>query len=283
MTTNDNQGTNRALWTWVESGLTDGTLWYSPGQEQGFLNFWADGRPDGSYNEHYIGPASTDSYNTAAFYWVTNTNNWDVYFNSVKVGTSADVGAFAGGGENGIESLTPNMEADGDTYGWSYADPSNNWHDVSNDPFYNNSNGILTGYSDGPTVHAQTAQGCSFPSSATAAPADVTAGTAATTAGRLARALGESQPGAMQYVKTSRQRAATATSGESVNSDNSVYVVQMSGKFTVPAARIPKGAKAPTGSRLTVTINSTSGQVQDWSISNTDHDLARLGTVSPIQ
>jgi hypothetical protein len=279
MSTNNN---NPSLSTWVESGLTDGTLYYSPGQEQGFINFWADYRPDGSYNEHYIGPASLNAYNTAAFYWVTNTNNWDVYFNSSYVGTSTNNGAFAGGGDNGIESTSPVMAIDGDTYGWSYADPSNNWHDVYNDPFVNDSGGLLTGSASGPAVHAQTTQGCTLPSATPAVSTPATSGSMADAANRVARMLGDSQPGSMSYVKTTRQKASTTASGGRVNTDQSVYLIELPGKFTTPAARVPQGKKAATGSNLTVTVDAANGQVLDWGITNTPTTLSTLGAVSAL-
>lgn len=278
---------NPDLNTWVEAGLTDGTLWASPGQEEGLINFWADARPDGSYNEHYISPAALGAYNTAAFYWVPNTGNWDVSYNSTTVGTSTDNGAWGGGSDNGLESTTPNMAIDGDSYGWSYQDPSNVWHDVSNTLFWEDP-GYTSGYVSGSSVHAQS-NSCTLPSATTSAttasaPApSTTEGNISATVKRFAMVLGESAPGPSQYVKTTRKQASSAASGAVVDSDQAVYLVQAPGKFTVPSARAPRGAKAPTGSNLTVTIDATTGQVLDWGVRQNQANLSHFGAASTIR
>ena len=80
-------------------------------------------------------------------------------------------------------------------------------------------------------------------------------------------------------VLTTRQAAVTAASGDLVNSNESSYLVQLQGHFTALDASVPSGAKLPTGTFLTFIVDTSSGAVTEWGVSNRQADLAALGSV----
>lgn len=262
--------------------MTFGTILTAPGVgTTGFLWFWADNRPDGSYNEHSTSSANAHENRSVSFYWVPNTGNWDVYQGGSYVGTSVNNGAWAGGSQNGVQVTTNSTQVVGNTYSWEYADPSNNWHTVAGEPYYNNSNGLLNGYANGPYVQGHTWNGCGSISQAQPAQSKRAAPTSTTlsaTAARVAQALGEPNPSSKRYVKTTRG-AANGLDGTKVNTDQTVYKIEMNGAFSVPGAKVPHGKKAPTGTIATVTVDATTGEVVDWGIGNSPHDLPKLGNV----
>ncbi len=71
---------------WVEVGFKDGTT--NAGNCVHRVDFWADRRPDGSYNEHY--PNNAWSLNTWYSAEVTNAGSctWAVWLGGLQIGTS---------------------------------------------------------------------------------------------------------------------------------------------------------------------------------------------------
>lgn len=283
MSTNDNNPDPNNP-TWVEEGMTDGTLWASPGQEFGFIWFWADQRPGGSYNEHYIGPASTGTYTSASFYWVPNTGNWDLYNNGSYVGTSVNVGAWAGGSDNGAESTTPAMGMVGYSRNWQYVDTSNSWQPILDPVFYNNSKGLLAGYTLGQSVYVETSNGCSgtAPAMSHATQTKPSTDTLVASVRKVAAMLGESNPTRLRYVNTTRH-AGNAALGASVSTDQPVYQLQAVGNFTLPSQRVRSGKVGARGTNLNITVDAESGQVLDWGISEKSVDLTDLGLITDIR
>ena len=80
-------------------------------------------------------------------------------------------------------------------------------------------------------------------------------------------------------VLTTQQAASTATSGSLVNANQPAYLVQLQGHFTALDASVPSGAKLPTGTYLIFVVNSSSGLVTEWGVSNRKADLFALGSV----
>jgi hypothetical protein len=281
MSTNNNYD---ATHYWVEAGMTAGTLYSAPGQPRGFLWFWADSRPGGGYSEHNLGNASVGTYTNVSFYWVSGTGNWDVYLGGNYVGTSTNNGAYAGGSQNGLEVTTANTTDIGNTANWQYQSPQGTWYWVTGEQFINtNTSGLLSGYANNQAVHAQTAS-CSSPYTTTTTPATpqpVTSATLKAVAERFATVAGDVHPSTIRYVKTTRQ-AANKLVGTKVNADQPVYMIQMTGTFAVPAAKVPTGGSAPKGTTLTVTVDAATGQVDDWGIDSTMHNLSALGTVAAL-
>jgi hypothetical protein len=87
--------------TWVEEGMTAGTLYHtlSGVPITGFMWFWADKRPNGSYTEHYIQSASVGNYTNASIYYVGGTDE-NVYLGGSYAGTST------ANGTGGIEVIS---------------------------------------------------------------------------------------------------------------------------------------------------------------------------------
>jgi hypothetical protein len=88
---------------------------------------------------------------------------------------------------------------------------------------------------------------------------------------------GVTQAGA---VLTTRLKANAAASGAIINSDESVYLIQLKGHFTAYGASLPQTATGyPTGTYLTLIAEASNGRVVDWGVGNKAADLSSLGTV----
>ena len=107
----------------------------------------------------------------------------------------------------------------------------------------------------------------------------VTITTLTVLARHMAAGADDSNVTAGDAVLTTQQAAATATSGDLVNSDEPSYLVQLQGNFTALGASVPSGAKLPTGTFLTFTVDASSGAVTGWGVSNREADLSALGSV----
>jgi hypothetical protein len=126
------------------------------------------------------------------------------------------------------------------------------------------------------TISTGTSSGVSSThSSATA----VTVTTLTVLAKNMAAYADDSNVVAGDAVLTTRQAAATASSGDLVNTNQPVYLVQLQGHFTALGASVPPGVKLPTGTDLTLVVDATSGSVTDWGVSNRKADLYKLGSV----
>ena len=91
--------------TWVEGGYARGGSAIGNLPSLSVFRFWADQRSTTGldYAEHFIGNATPGQYIDTGFQWVPNTGNWRVYSNHTQVGTSVNVGAWAGGADLGLE------------------------------------------------------------------------------------------------------------------------------------------------------------------------------------
>jgi hypothetical protein len=67
-----------------------------------------------------------------------------------------------------------------------------------------------------------------------------------------------------------------------VNTNQPAYLVQLHGHFTALDASVPSGAKLPTGTYLIFVVDTSSGSVTEWGVSNRRADLFALGAVVPL-
>ena len=91
--------------------------------------------------------------------------------------------------------------------------------------------------------------------------------------------MGTPMPSSAVWVASRRERAVEVTSGESVNSNQPVYVVVITGHFTARDVSVPEGAKFPTGTVATFIIDRATGTGLDFGLTNTRPNLGRLGRV----
>lgn len=107
---------------------------------------------------------------------------------------------------------------------------------------------------------------------------------AALTANALAFAAtnGDPDPTSGRLVATTRSKGVAAATGSSVDSDQNVYVVTLRGHFVAYDAKVMRGAPIPHGSVLTIIYDAATNAVTDWSVTDTDPDLASLGAVQSI-
>jgi polyisoprenoid-binding protein YceI len=80
-------------------------------------------------------------------------------------------------------------------------------------------------------------------------------------------------------VLTTRQDAVRVMSGDVVTTNDPVYLLQVKGHFTAFNASVPSGAALPKGSYLSLVVNVSNGQVDDWGVGNQAADLSSLGPV----
>jgi hypothetical protein len=103
------------------------------------------------------------------------------------------------------------------------------------------------------------------------------------TAWSFASLNGGDVPKTADVVLSSRQSSEnTVGGGDQVDSNQSVYVVQMAGRFIAYMASRPPGAKAPRGAALSFNFDPATGQVTDWGIDAKPYDLSALGHVFQI-
>ncbi|WP_409180650.1 hypothetical protein F9C11_29700 [Amycolatopsis sp. VS8301801F10] len=270
--------------TWVEAGMTAGTLQRSPGQEKGFLWYWADQRPGVPYREFFIKPAHELVHENVTFKWVPNSPDWEVYQNGERVGTSAGNGAYGGQAYNGLEVTTPGARVFGSSLRFQYQDTDNVWHPAQTDT-YNQSRDLFSIYTNGQGITASTRKPCVDKKEKMTADRSNTPPSASdllNTATSLAAANDESSPADITYVKTDRN-SLQRVDGTAPKSNDPVYLIQMTGNFIGYAAKVPPGSKAPRGNVLTATVDARSGQVLGWSILLEPHDLATFGQVSSLR
>jgi len=267
--------------TWVEEGMTSGTL---QGGHVGFMWYWADQRPNGTYNEHYIRGASTGSTTNVSVYYA-GSNNDNVLLGGSQVGTSSGNGSGGLYAEAGAEVTTTQTTVNGSSNNFQYRN-SSGWHAATPD-VYDNSGGLWSTYTSGSYLWVNT--GCG---SATVATAKATPMPSSTTQTRqilvgigrdMASRTNDAKPTRIQMTTSTRQRALSVLDSDKVNSDQPVYVVQVKGTFS-SFRRMPqhKNGRIPTGDTLTVLVDPATGQVTDWSISTNAGALAHLGPITDL-
>jgi hypothetical protein len=102
---------------------------------------------------------------------------------------------------------------------------------------------------------------------------------------QLATANGDPAPSSMTAATTDRQTAVSiVTPSDSVMTDESVYVVVMTGNFVGNDAKVPSNTALPTGTTLAADFNTVTYQVEDWSLSSQPlaDQLDQLGSVTTL-
>jgi hypothetical protein len=98
---------------------------------------------------------------------------------------------------------------------------------------------------------------------------------------RAATKMGDPTPTAGVVVPTTR-RLAELVDVDTDEADTPVYFVLVRGTFTDSAARLPKGAKPPTGTILTLTIDPTTNESLGGGLVRSIPDVAAMGKPEPL-
>lgn len=92
-----------------------------------------------------------------------------------------------------------------------------------------------------------------------------------------AAALGDPDPTSAFYFRTRRESAVERSSGDSVNSDQQVFLVVITGSFVAKDVSRPFGAPAPTGTVASYVIDARTGTVTDFGLAPKAFPLTHLG------
>lgn len=275
---------------WVEEGYSAGIT------TPGFQWFWADSRPGGGYNQHFIEWATALQYKNVTFTWLGGSN-WNVYLSGSLVGTSINNAAWAGGVSIGAEmAVDTSGQVHAHARNWQYTN-GGSWSPVNpgkeiftdgagltNPPGYT----VATAYNPTlVTVHTPSHLCGTVPLVAQhASPTVASAPTLSAVRSIAAQATGTyagTKPTAMSAVRTTRG-AANALFGSKVggaSASDPVYLVQERGSFSTQR-QAPGGAKRDiSGSAMHFVISATTGQVLDWGI-QAPGNLQSLGAVTAL-
>ena len=97
---------------------------------------------------------------------------------------------------------------------------------------------------------------------------------------KAARQAGDRHPTLIQHVAGRREEANKIDSGDVVPGNTWCYLVAVRGRFVLTDVSTPPGAKAPTGTVLTLIINAKTGAGLDLGLSDHYPDLRKLGPVT---
>ena len=275
--------------TWVEGGYARGGSAIGNLPSLSVFRFWADQRSTTGldYAEHFIGNATPGQYIDTGFQWVPNTGNWRVYSNHTQVGTSVNVGAWAGGADLGLEFTDTQSAGVGNATNWRYKTGVNGVFRAAPVGWaFINPPGAGTATSTGATQHSNTANNCAYPLQAqarTAPPRTVNETQALTeVAPEFAKSFGDTTPTTSKAVATTRAAANKAQNAD-VAGNEAVVMLEMTGEFDAGnRIRAPHGADVPNqkGTVLTAVIDQATGQLLDWRLSSgAPAALASLGHV----
>ncbi len=96
----------------------------------------------------------------------------------------------------------------------------------------------------------------------------------------MAADLGDSSPTLIQHVSGTRADENQVTGGGVVPGDGASVLIAMKGTFVDSAASVPMGAQAPTGTVLTLVVDTATNTVTDFGVDDTYPDLSQLGAVT---
>ena len=96
-----------------------------------------------------------------------------------------------------------------------------------------------------------------------------------------AAAMGDRHPLGALVIASDRQRANRLTNGDVVNSNEPVYVVQISGQFVDYLASVPPGQPFPRGNTIELIIDRSSLRITDDSLSSV-MSISHLGHPDPL-
>ncbi|MQP33545.1 hypothetical protein GEO20_16425 [Rhodococcus erythropolis] len=296
---------NHNYMTWVETGYTVGRIdTMNAGLIWGDNHFWADQRDPNNgnnYHEWYIRDFATGVWVDHGITWVPNSNNWTIWNNHQVVGTSIDAGAYAGGGQIGMESSTSNVRAFGQGANFRYNPGNGAWvappYLTAGDP---GQNVLFTSKNSTSSINSWSAQGCNVPLAAgapTVGGADIaptqfqeaveanrakprlTADNSSAVVDDVANAFEMKDRGTARVTETSRSRYA-ASENAVIDDDRQVIVVQIDGDGTVPRSMTQVDA-VPRGN-VTVTIDPETRQVLDMAVTGETKNLSAMGRTVEI-
>ncbi len=300
--------------TWVETGYTAGHLnTQNAGLIWGYNHFWADQRDPhtgNNYHEWYIRDFNTNVYVDHGITWVPNTNNWTIWNNHQAVGTSVDVGAYAGGGQAGMESETQNVWASGLVRNFRYNPGNGTWPAP---PYLNmspngqnvlfalkNNNGSINTWSKnscGGTaarpempLEPEKVTGPGEPVAelqqaiaANRAKPRLTADNSADVVNEVASMFDMKERGAARVTETTRSRYAKSENAI-IDDDRQVLVVQIDGDGTVPRAFPSDGeGRANPRGNVTVTIDPETRRVLDIGVTAETKNLSSMGKTVEVR
>lgn len=300
LTTQTNYNHNRA--TWVETGYTVGHLdTMNAGLIWGNNHFWADQRDPNTgnnYHEWYIKDFNTNVWVDHGITWVPNTNNWTIWNAGQAVGTSVDVGAWAGGGQIGMETSTPNIRGSGQSANFRYNPGNGTWPAPPSLTMKPGGQGVLGTTRNGTnSTNSYSAQACNVPLPAkaeTGAGADsaptqlseaikanrakprLTADNSADVVNDVANAFEMKDRGTARVTETTRSRYA-ASENAIIKDDRPVIVVQIDGDGTVPRAMTQDDGRETPRGNVTVTIDPQTRQVLDTAVTGDTKNLSSMG------
>lgn len=267
----------------IEAGYVRGGI--AGGDSQTWFRwFWAEWTGTDFYS-HFIANAPVASWNNFSFYKQGN-NTWKIYTNGIERGTTVQQASAGTYVQTGGETSEPQVYSHGKS---RYLQ----WHNVG-------ASGWTFGQGAIPTAHAGvysvTTNGwermeqislqkiCDpLPGRppGTLAKSAPTSDEVKSLAVRFASQAGEKNPTSMEMVSTKRAAAQAHVKGGKVDSDQGVYLVQVRGGFTGHMVPRPKGAPAPKGDAITLTIDAATGELTDWSLGKAS-DLAKLGKIRKL-
>jgi hypothetical protein len=137
--------------------------------------------------------------------------------------------------------------------------------------------GGVNGTSSSATPSPSASSPTPSPTASSTPSGDVTIAMLTTIAEQAARGDGDPGVRVADAVLTTRQAAVTLTSGDLINSNEAVYLVQLLGHFTLTDVPIPPGGTPPTGIALSFDIDVSDGNVVDTGLAHKAADLSSLG------
>lgn len=278
-----NAPNSSAMNPFIETGYVRGYI-AGGDPDNWFRWFWAEWTGTGFYS-HYVSAAPILNWINFSLYKQGN-NTWKVYVNGVERGTTVQQATAGTYVQTGGETTEPQVYSHGKS---RYLQ----WHPVGASGWTWGQGAIPAGTTN---VYAVTTNawermeqvsqqklcdplpGGPIGLNAAKAPDVADLKALATT---FAALNGEKAP-KVDMVDTKRGAAQKQLKAGAVDSDQGVYLIQMTGAFTAGLAPRPKDSPAPTGSTITLTIDKATGELTDWSLSNERTNLAKLGTVKSL-
>ncbi|MEV1245075.1 hypothetical protein [Nonomuraea sp. NPDC049750] len=291
---NPNQGfATHEMWLlfsggqWMEGGYVKGGI--AGGDTQtGYRWFWAD--YDGTtFSSHFIAAGSILNYINLSMYR-NSSGTWSVYRNGTLAGTTTSTYGTSTIIQTGGETTHPTHLSHGKSrYLTSRSASTGQWSLAQWDAVGATAGVYSVNHNDWERMEQISLQNICNPlpggppgTFAPLAPAkSPSAADIKQLAVRFAEQNGGKSSQVVEMVTTKRRAAQGHLKSGAVDSDQDVYVVQMKGAFTGHMVPRPKGAPAPKGGAITLTIDSATGEVTDWSLGK-PADLKRLGSVKAL-
>ena len=299
---------NEEIWANTNGATTGGNFWVevgmkayrsSPSTVYNWEFFWADQKPSGYY-EHRLGDAYNPSLNanhTVSLSYI-GSNKWNVWIEGTKVGTNTANPGPSYGAQAGLEVRYLHTSASGSiahAYHRNYGSSTkiNGWGNASS--LYLKAEGTTVSWNNGTHHGVTNSRSNSYcPATLTSAATRRSLATPSASvdpekiAVSFAASNGDADPKITNDIHTTRGAAlVTMGDGDSVSATDSaipVDVVNMEGDFDGSATSTPPGGTQTRGTDLTVVLDSSTGHITDWSLTNAPPDLDRAsgGVSSPI-